>query len=152
MVVVERVWAVRALALAAVLVAGWAPAVLAQPAQFTCPVRLQPQGARLVDGVTPGFSPAFQPGTVAYLLGVSVFEGPPAEGTELPPASASSTLLQWQLEGQRRAYVVCRYEGGIGLSRAVDPRVRHCTATLRRSDGKSGVEAWGLERAAVACE
>lgn len=129
----------------------FAPPVLAEATQFTCPVRLQPQGARLIQGAAGGFSPAFQPGTVSYLLGVSVFDGAPADGNELAPDSASATQLQWHLEGQRRAHVVCRYEGGIGLSRPVDARARMCTATLRRSDGKSGIEAWGLERAAVAC-
>ena len=138
-------WALIALAGATVLPAQ------AQAQSLVCPMRLASQAAAVAEQPGTGFTLAFLPTSLAYLTGVAVMDGPSATATELRP-TAQGTELQWRFDsGARGAVLVCRYEGGIQLTRALGSGARQCVASVQRSAAR-GSEGYGLDRASVVCQ
>ncbi|MBL8328207.1 MAG: hypothetical protein JNJ71_05095 [Rubrivivax sp.] len=122
----------------------------AQGVTIECPMRVMPLSAAVADASMPGFKLAFLPTSLAYLLSVSVLDGPGAEARELPPGG-SATSPQWPLEGQTRAVLSCRYEGGIQLLRTLRAGTRQCSAVLKRSQAP-GADGYGLDQVTVVCQ
>lgn len=123
----------------------------AQAQSLVCPMRLVSQAAAVAEQPGTGFTVAFLPNSLAYLTAVAVMDGPSAAATELRPIAQGSEL-QWRFEsGARGAVLVCRYEGGIQLTRALASAVRQCVASVQRS-AERGSEGYGLDRASVVCQ
>jgi hypothetical protein len=123
----------------------------AQPLTISCPMRVQSLGAQLQDDAGIGFGVAFHSSSLAYLTGVSMFEGQPREGAELEPTGLDGKL-HWDLQGIGQvAVLLCRYEGGIALGRTLRPGMRQCTAAVvaSRTDGRTVTLP---ERTVIACE
>lgn len=129
----------------------WAGASQAQSQSHACPMRLASQAAAVADQAGTGFTLAFLPTSLAYLTGVAIVDGSSPAAAELPPTVQGSEL-SWRFEaGTRSAVLVCRYDGGIQLTRALGPGVRQCVASVQRSAAR-GSEGYGLDRASVVCQ
>lgn len=129
------------------------PIATAEPQTVACPLRVVTQAALVAELDKLGaFKVAFHGNSLAFLTGVAVYDGPPAAGSELPPAPAGNGMLQWTFPGAKSPPVlVCRYEGGVSLTRALSPGMRACVASMQRSTARDSLGV-GLEFAVFACQ
>ena len=129
------------------------PMAHAEPQTIACPLRVVTQAALLAEADKIGdFKIAFHGNSLAFLTGVAVFDGPPASGAEMPPAPAGNGMLQWVFPGAKAPPVLmCRYEGGVSLTRTLAPGMRACVASMQRSTARDAL-GHGLEFAVFACQ
>jgi hypothetical protein len=133
------------------LVGAMAMPAQAQTQSLMCPMRVASKAAAVAEQPGTGFTVAFLPTSLSYLTGVAVMDGQSATSADLPP-TVQGGELQWRFEsGARGAVLVCRYEGGIQLTRALGNGVRQCVASVQRSAAR-GSEGYGLDRASVVCQ
>lgn len=123
----------------------------AQIFAVSCPMRVQSLGAKLAEDPGTGFRMAFHGGSLAYLTGVTMFEGAPQDGHEVAP-EVEFGIQTWQLQGLKNPpVIVCRYEGGIGLGRQLHSRLRQCSSSVVR--GRPDAAAMALpQRTVIRCE
>lgn len=139
---------------AAVFVALWiagCAGALAQGLSVSCPMRVQSQRASLAEQVPEGFRAALHAGSLAWLTGVTMYDGAPQDGRVIESRTHGGSVF-WTLEDLTQVpVIVCRYEGGIALGRQLSSRVRQCAAAVVR--GRPDAMATSLpERTVIQCQ
>jgi hypothetical protein len=116
-----------------------------------CPLRVATEAARLNDSAQfPGFQARFYEGSFAYLVSVGLSNGPVAVNSDVAP-SQLQPYPQWNLDSfKAMPHAVCRYEGGILLSRPLGMGLKSCVADTRRADPQS-TAGIGYEFAMLSC-
>jgi hypothetical protein len=157
---------------ALVLLAALAPPAGAQQVQVQCPASIVGQYSRLgayaVDGPKSsidGWSPQFDDRSTLRLVSprIAVAHGGEALPSESPPPDQLTVALgqpmTWSLwdgrppEPQAVVHVVCEYEGGLLLHRALGRTVRHCTlqSASAKPNAKNGLLREVVTRAIFTC-
>jgi hypothetical protein len=121
-----------------------------EPLTLRCPGRVRTLAAQAGEGAAPGFVAALPPQSLTYLTAVVLQEGPPDRRADLTPVRIEGRMV-WMLDGNsQQPSVVCRYEGGVALSRPVPAHLRQCVSALSASASKLP-EGTGIEKAVTAC-
>ncbi|MCE2659758.1 MAG: hypothetical protein ACOVOG_07185 [Rubrivivax sp.] len=167
-------WSLRAALHGAVLTAAAAVAgpASAQQVQIQCPASIVGQYSRLgayaVDGPKSsidGWSPQFDDRSTMRLVSprIAIAHGGEALPSESPPPDQLTFVLgkpmKWTLwdgrppEPQGVVHVVCEYEGGLLLHRALGRTVQHCTlqSASAKPNAKNGLLREVATRAIFTC-
>jgi hypothetical protein len=111
-----------------------------------CKTKVSISNGTLAPSNLPAGFQLFVPDTPVFLSGVSVFDGPPAEGALLKPTSISphGESVVWELSPSSSAgtWISCDYADGlVRLVKKLEQPAADCTATISKTRPPKGIEA-----------
>lgn len=119
---------------------------------LNCPLRVSTESVRLTEPGSGGdFRVSIQGVTLAFLVDIELHSGAVGAASALAATRMTGRRREWTLPpGQSGLLAVCRYEGGIALTRPIPATAKACTATtLPRSHGEGGW--WYVGGASLSC-